>query len=268
MRLPDRHWPVVLCSMLAVAGCAGPKGVKPPRPELAVAPTYVARDDEQVRRLHGYQTQLALAGSELQAGQLDSSERRARAALKLMPARADAMLVLAAVAERRGRQAEAGQWLQRAAEGSPERGDVLNNYGAWLCQNGQAVQSLSWFDRALAAPGYATAAAALSNAGTCALAAGQGERAERDLRKALEQDPGNVQALESMARRAFDENSFFEARAFVQRRLSAAPATVSMLQLASQIEARLGDKRASDQYLQRLKQDFPQDAGTTTRVEG
>jgi len=265
MPLPDRRMPAVLFSVLALAGCGGPKGVKPPKPHLAVAPSYVARDDGQVRRVHQYQTQLALAGGDLQAGDTAAAEKRARAALGLFPQRADAMLILAATADRQGKAEQAQQWLQRAAETAPQRGDVLNNYGAWLCQNGRASESLAWFDRAVAAPAYPTPEVAQANAGTCALQLGQRERAERDLRAALQRDAGNMQALESMARLSFDQGAYLEARAFAERRLAAAPATLSMLQLASQIEARLGDQRAADRYLQRIRQEFPQAAGTNSK---
>lgn len=264
MPLPDRLLPAALFA-LALAGCGGAKGDKLPRPHLAVAPSYEVRDDAQVRRLHEYQTQLALAGGDLQAGHLASAEKRARAASRLFPERVDAMMLLAAVASQRGESGQAGQWLQRAAERAPERGDVLNNYGAWLCQNGRASEALPWLDRAMLAPGYSSPEVAQSNAGACALQLGQRERAERDLRAALQRNPSDMQALESMARLSYEQGAFMDARAFAERRLAAAPATVSMLQLASQIETRLGDQRAAERYMQRIRQEFPQDAGTNSK---
>src|SRR5690606_19080732 len=128
---------------------------------------YTARDGEEVRRMHRYQDQMALGGADFSSGNLAAAEKRARAAQKLIPDRADALLLLAAIAERRSDAAQTGALLQRAATLAPDRGDVLNNYAAWLCQQGRAGESLDWFDRALAAPGYGTPAVALSNSGTC-----------------------------------------------------------------------------------------------------
>lgn len=265
MRLPDRLLPAAIFCALALAGCGGSKGVKLPKTELSVAPTYTARDGEEVRRMHRYQDQMALGGADFSSGNLAAAEKRARAAQKLIPDRADALLLLAAIAERRSDAAQTGALLQRAATLAPDRGDVLNNYAAWLCQQGRAGESLDWFDRALAAPGYGTPAVALSNSGTCALQAGQAERGERDLRAALARDPRNAQSLESLAQLAFEKGSFMEARAFSERRLAAAPPTRSVLQLASQIETRLGDQRAADRYQQRIRQEFPQEADTNSR---
>lgn len=257
----------LLMAVLAVAGCGGgSKGIDSSRAGLGgVAPVYVARDGAEVRRLHEYQNLVTLAGAELGTGNLAAAETRARSAQKLFPDRPDALVLLAAVADRRGDAAEAGRLLERSATLAPDRGDVLNNYGAWLCERGRAAESLAWLDRAVAAPGYATPEVALSNAGACALQAGEGARAERALRGALARAPRDPRALESMARLSFEQGSFMEARAFAERRLAAAPATRSVLQLASQIEARLGDPRAAERYLQRIRQEFPQEAGTNSK---
>ena len=261
MPRPDRLWLVLFAGVLAVAvgGCKShPKAKLGP----SEAPVYSVRDPDNVRRQVRLQDLLALAARDIQVGNLDPAERKAREALKLAPESPDALVLLAGIDERRGRTQQAGESFRRAAEQAPQRGDILNNYGAWLCQQGRPAESLVWFDRALQAPGYATAAEAQANAGGCALDAGQFERAERDLRAALTTLPGNPVALEAMAQLSFRQGRYMEARAFAERRIAAAPATRSVLQLASQIEARLGDRAASDRYLQRIRQEFPQEAGS------
>ena len=261
MPRPDRLWLVLFAGVLTVAvgGCKSqPKAKLGP----SEAPVYSVRDPDSVRRQVRLQDLLALAARDMQVGNLDAAERKAREALKLAPESPDALVLLAGIDERRGRTQQAGESFRRAAEQAPQRGDILNNYGAWLCQQGRPAESLVWFDRALQAPGYATPAESQANAGGCALDAGQFERAERDLRAALVTLPGNPVALEAMAQLSFRQGRFMEARAFAERRIAAAPATRSVLQLASQIEARLGDRAASDRYLQRIRQEFPQDAGS------
>ena len=56
----------------------------------------------------------------------------------------------------------------------------------------------------------------------------------------------------------------FEARAFSERRLAAAPADRRSLLIASQIEEKLGDTRAAGRYVQRMRAEFPdtRDSGT------
>lgn len=261
MLRPDRLWLVLFAGVLAVAvgGCKShPKAKLGP----SQAPVYSVGDPESVRREVRWRDLLTLATRDMQVGNLDAAERKVREALKLAPEAPDALVLQAGIDDRRGRTRQAGENFRKAAELAPQRGDVLNNYGAWLCQQGQPAESLVWFDRALQAPGYATPGEAQANAGSCALDAGQLERAERDLRAALVAAPANPVALESMAQLSFRQGRYMEARAFAERRIAAAPATRSVLQLASQIEARLGDRAASDRYLQRIRQEFPQEAGS------
>lgn len=261
MPRPDRLWLVLFAGVLAVAvgGCKShPKAKLGP----SQAPVYSVGDPESVRREVRWRDLLTLATRDMQVGNLDAAERKVREALKLAPEAPDALVLQAGIDDRRGRTRQAGENFRKAAELAPQRGDVLNNYGAWLCQQGQPAESLAWFDSALQAPGYATPGEAQANAGSCALDAGQLERAERDLRAALVAAPANPVALESMAQLSFRQGRFMEARAFAERRIAAAPATRSVLQLASQIEARLGDRAASDRYLQRIRQEFPQEAGS------
>ncbi|WP_075674687.1 type IV pilus biogenesis/stability protein PilW [Stenotrophomonas sp. TD3] len=261
MPRPDRLWLALLAGVLAVAvgGCKShPKAKLGP----SQAPVYSVGDPESVRREVRWRDLLTLATRDMQVGNLDAAERKVREALKLAPEAPDALVLQAGIDDRRGRTRQAGENFRKAAELAPQRGDVLNNYGAWLCQQGQPAESLAWFDRALQAPGYATPGEAQANAGSCALDAGQLDRAERDLRAALVAAPANPVALESMAQLSFRQGRYMEARAFAERRIAAAPATRSVLQLASQIEARLGDRAASDRYLQRIRQEFPQEAGS------
>ncbi len=264
MPLPDLRLPAVVFVALALVGC-GKQGFTIPDDVRGVAPEYTARDNAESRRRANYQNEVTLAAEALRLGDLPVAEKRGRAALKLDGSRPEAYLLLTQLANAQGKDAEAGELLRKAVEVAPHRGDVLNNYGAWLCTHGRPADALTYFDRAIAAPGYATPAAALANAGGCALDANQPDRAARDLRKALALAPTNAYALESMARNEYTQGRFFEARAFVQRRLAAAPATRSVLQLASDIEAQLGDAVASGRYLQRIRDEFPQDAAPNSR---
>ena len=117
--------------------------------------------------------------------------------------------------------------------------------------------SKAGFDRALASPGYADSPVILANSGACAGKAGQQQRAERDLRRAIELDPENPVALAALAQREFGAGNAFGARAFSERRLAAAPADPKTLLLASQIEQKLGDSAAAARYVSRLKAEFP-----------
>jgi type IV pilus assembly protein PilF len=260
---------LVLASAMAMAGCSnlpftGSKTI--PFPDAKTE--YHVSDSAATRQRLAAQDHLRLATQRLGSGDLVAAEREANALLKNNPDSADGYTLLAVIRDRQGIAAQAGDYYKRAAELAPAQGGMLNNYGAWLCANGFPAEALVWFDRALAAPGYGTPAAALANAGGCALKVGQYERAGRDLRKSLSLDADNPYALASMAENEYRQGRYFEARAFTERRLAAAPANPAMLQLAADIETKLGDKAAASRYVQRLRAEFPSitaTPGETTR---
>ncbi|HYM85450.1 MAG TPA: type IV pilus biogenesis/stability protein PilW [Pseudoxanthomonas sp.] len=246
--------------MSAATGCSRLTFVKPTSKRVPIPEhrsEYSVGDSAATKQRLAVEDRLALAAQRLRSGDLATAEREAKTVLKSNPDSADAYTLLAVVQDQQGKVAQAGDYYKRAAELAPARGEALNNYGAWLCANGHPAEALVWFDRALNAPGYSTPASALANAGGCALSAGQYERSGRDLRNALGLDPGNAYALASMAESEYRQGRYFEARAFTERRLAAAPANPAVLQLASNIEERLGDKAAASRYVQRLRAEFP-----------
>ena len=251
MRLRDVALAAIAC-MLAV-GCSRLSFIKPDTDRgsyTQVAPDYNVRENPDEKRRVAMFDALGLAGVALQRGDLASAEAQARAALKIEPKSADAYTVLAVIAGQRGQHDLAGKNYAKAVQLAPGDGDALNNYGAWLCANGRAAESLAQFSAALQDPGYTTPAAALGNAGACALRAGQASLAEENLRRALQFDPNNVAALGAMAQLRFNQAQFLDARAFMQRRLVAAPADRDSLLLAAQIEDRMGDAAAAARYRQ------------------
>ncbi|WP_133478392.1 tetratricopeptide repeat protein [Cognatilysobacter segetis] len=202
-------------------------------------------------------TMVQVAQSRLLGGDAQAAATAAERALKADASSADAHSLLALSLDALGRYAEAGAHHRRAAELAPARGALLNNYGIWLCSNGKAAESLDWFTRAVAAPGYETPDAALANEAACAAQIGQGPRAEAAARRALAIAPSNALALTVLARTALAGGRGLEARAFIERRLAAAPADPDALQLASQIEKSLGDTAAAARYVERLRTEFP-----------
>lgn len=256
--------PVVL-TLVLVTGCSSmSRKFTFMRPDLSrreftrTAPEYDIKPDKARNSSLAAGDMVARAAQYLRSGQLDEAEAGARSALKRDAKSADAYTILALVADQRGQPSQAGGYYAKAAELAPTRGGIANNYGAWLCGNGRAAESLGWFDRALADATYPTPAAARANAGACAMDAGQTARAERDLRMALSQQPENPTALAAMAQVSYANGNFLDARAFSERRLAVGPATREILQLASQIEQKLGDNRASARYMQQMAAQFPQ----------
>lgn len=225
-----------------------------------VAPRFDVRGKHGQDR--GDATMLLAAGTLLyQRGELGEAEEMARKALKVQAGSGDANTLLGLIADARNEAGVAGKFYQAAASSAPGNGIYANNYGGWLCANQRAVESLEWFDRALADPAYPTPARALANAGECARKAGQTARAESSWRAALALDAVDPQALAGMAALELSQGKYLEARAFVERWLAVAPNDAAALQIAMQVEEKTGDNVAASRYRSRLQAISP---GPTT----
>ena len=223
-----------------------------PRGYTQIAPTYdvsgkKAKNSEDPVML------LAVATDLYRRDQLGEAERITLKVLKAQPNSGDAQTLLGAIAEARGDTAAAGKAYKAAVDSAPNNGLYANNYGGWLCANGQPAQALAWFDRALADPAYPTPAGAMANAGSCATQAGQPIQAEVKWRSALALEPQNLIALAGMTALEFGRGSYLDARAFAERWLGESPDDPAGLRLAASIEQKLGDNEAASRYLSRLQ---------------
>lgn len=267
-----RHLPMALAlvAVLATAGCSRLTFVRPSleRGDFErVAPEVTVRESNARIAARKADVHLQRAQAHLARGDLGQAEDEAREAIDLDAASEGGHTLLAVIHTQRGQSARAGEHYRKATELAPNRGGPLNNYGTWLCSNGREQESLAWFERAVAAPGYPTRAGALANAGRCADRAGLDERADAYLRTAIELDPKNPIALSTLAERAYRRGDGMQARAFSERRLTAAPPSAQSLLLASQIEEMLGDTAAASRYVQRMRAEFPNASGSGTGEE-
>ncbi len=206
------------------------------------------------------EVQVGLAQGYLRQGRLDIAMDRANRALALDPRLPAAHTVAAVIYQRVGDDESAGRHYARAVELAPRSGDVLNNYGAFLCGRGDFERADALFDRAVKDPFYRTPSVALANRGSCAVKAGRLDDGERWLRAALDIEPGSGDALLALASLSRVRGDDLRARAFVERYFAAAPASPEALRLAIDIEERLGNRRAADEYRARLRREFPDSA--------
>lgn len=215
------------------------------------------QSDEKLRKL--VETNIQLGAGYLQQGQMNAAKEKLDKALELSPDDPQANNVMA-ILQWRLRDYEAAERHFRRALNSKAGSinpDVQHNYGAFLCDRGRVDEAMTWFDRAIANPQYATPELANYNAGRCALNKSDRAAAERYFRAALALNPNFAPALLVMARLSFDAGNALSARGFLERYSKLGPETAESLWLGVRVERALKNRNAEANYAVRLRGKYP-----------
>lgn len=225
---------------LMIAGCAS---TAPPE------------EDTNVRR--AAETNTDLGRQYIARGDYEIALDKLKRAVAYDRTYAPAHTVLGYLYETIGDNEMAAREYREAVRYDPDDGGVNNNYGALLCASSKWNEAEPYFERALQDPFYKTPELALSNAGLCALNAGDLDKADRYLRQSIEYDENLPASLLGLAQLNYRREQYLNARAFLQRYEAAASHTVESLELAYRVERELGDEEAAEQYRRQLVQQFP-----------
>ena len=261
-RLPDqtvkslfRHLIPVL-GLLLVSGCqTAAIDEEPLSPAVGQTTSKVA--DLQTRLGIGY----------LREGKLELAWQRLHKALENDPNYSTANNAMGLIHERLGQPEKAEAFYQKAISENPGDSAAQNNYGRFLCMQGRYEEGEKRLLRALKNTLYESPELAYANAGICAEAAGQPEKAETYFRRALELRPRIPVALISMAELSFDRGRYLSSRAYLQRYLEVGEHTPQSLWLGIRIERELGDKNTVSSYAILLKTQFPDSRETQQLID-
>lgn len=149
--------------------------------------------------------------------------------------------------------------FRRALNIAPNDPEVNNNYGWYLCETGKERQSIAYFLNALKDPLYETPGRAYTNAGTCALKAGDLDGAQGYLLQALQMSrDGGMAARFQMAKLLYKRGTLEESRVYLNDALKMMePPSAEALWLGVRIERKLGNRAAEGGYASQLRSRYP-----------
>lgn len=197
-----------------------------------------------------YNTQLGLAY--LQQGDRPRAKRKLFLALRQAPDVPSVNAALAYFMEKSGEMEEARTYYKKAMALAPGSGAQLNNYGAFLCRQGQYVQADQYFLKAVKDHGYEHTAGAYENAGLCAMAIPDLSKAKEYFEKALEQDPSRVQSLYELVNLDVKQDQMNEALSYLQKYSSLSLRDPTLLALAVDVAHKTGKIELEADYKARL----------------
>jgi len=149
--------------------------------------------------------------------------------------------------------------FRRALSIAPNDPEVNNNYGWFLCETGKERQSIAYFLNALKSPLYETPDRAYTNAGTCALKAGDLDGAQGYLLQAMQLSrDGGLNARFQLARLFYLRGNLEESRIYLADVLKMMePPSAEALWLGVRVERRLGNRGAESGYAAQLRSRYP-----------
>jgi len=175
----------------------------------------------------------------LQKGHLNRANEKLSKAIDQNPNSVKANHYFAILQERLGNKAKANQYFQKAISLAPKNPEIRNNYGSYLCKNGQPQKAVQQFLTAVKDPLYRTPEFAYTNAGICLRKTGNDARAEQYFRQALKKHSSFPSALLEMSKLYFDRKQYARAQGFMLRYESVGRSTPEALELCVKVNQKM-----------------------------
>lgn len=212
----------------------------------------VAKDKEyNLAGAASYNTQLGLAY--LKQGNKPRAKKKLLTALKQAPDSPGVNAAMAYFFESTGDNQDAGRYYKKAMQLAPGSGSQYNNYGAFLCRNGQYQEADKYFNLAVKDIKYEKTAAAYENAGLCALENKQFDKAEGYFRHALDQDSSRKVSLYELVKLELKEKKYHEVLHDINKHPKIVLKSETLLKMAAKAANKIGDDKLASRYLTQIQ---------------
>jgi tetratricopeptide (TPR) repeat protein len=194
---------------------------------------------------------------EEQEGNLDEAVEWYRKVAADESLRLDAQLRITRILADRGELAQVRQMLETLRQEMPSRSEeVYLVEGAILGDHAEPGVVLEHYDKALKS--YPNSSELLYARGLYASLHGQLDSAEQDLRKIIQQDENNVNALNALGYTLADQTDRYqEALGYIERALTLDPESPAILDSMGWVQFKLGDSEQALEYLRRAYEMLP-----------
>ena len=241
-------------SLVLLAACSSKPTTPEPVQVQSAVRTPLTPASPQVRA----QLHTELASGYYERGQMDIALTELSQAVAAEPTYPQAYNIYGLVYATLGEDQKAEQNFGRALQLAPTDSEIRQNWGWYLCSHNRARDSLPEFEAAVRNPLYKTPEIALVNAGRCAESLSEFRLAEQYYRRSLAAQPGYALASNSLARLAYREGRYDEARAWMRTLMLTNNPTPEGLLLGVCVERKLGDRQAELSYVSQLRNRYPE----------
>lgn len=146
---------------------------------------------------------------------------------------------------------------EAAMSSASPSGDVMNNFGVFLCQQQQYDKAESLFLAAIDVPNYTRMASSYENLGLCSRQANEYGKAREYFSKALQYEPRRAKSLLELVATALQEQDFQQAQLDLVRYHDVLPQSPQSLAFGVNVEQNLGNSALAEHYGMLLVAKFP-----------
>ncbi|MBN7284776.1 type IV pilus biogenesis/stability protein PilW [Vibrio cholerae] len=220
--------------IIALAGC--------------VTVTETAGNATQSNPTEMAEARIALGLGYLENGSMIKARENLEKALQHAPDYYRSQLSMAHYYEAVGENDSARKMYRTALSEHPKNGNVLNNFGTFLCKQGEYDTADQYFRRAVEQPYYYLISASYENAGLCALKAGKTDNAREYFKRAIDHDPNRLLSILQLTKMEIEAGDYTPARLRLMDLNQRYGYQKASLTLLIELEKRAGNSALEQKY--------------------
>lgn len=194
------------------------------------------------------EARIALGLGYLENGSMIKARENLEKALQHAPDYYRSQLSMAHYYEAVGENDSARKMYRTALSEHPKNGNVLNNFGTFLCKQGEYDTADQYFRRAVEQPYYYLISASYENAGLCALKAGKTDNAREYFKRAIDHDPNRLLSILQLTKMEIKAGDYTPARLRLMDLNQRYGYQKASLKLLIELEKRAGNSALEQKY--------------------
>ncbi|EOX1305027.1 type IV pilus biogenesis/stability protein PilW [Vibrio cholerae] len=194
------------------------------------------------------ESRIALGLGYLENGSMIKARENLEKALQHAPDYYRSQLSMAHYYEAVGENDSARKMYRTALSEHPKNGNVLNNFGTFLCKQGEYDTADQYFRRAVEQPYYYLISASYENAGLCALKAGKTDNAREYFKRAIDHDPNRLLSILQLTKMEIEAGDYTPARLRLMDLNQRYGYQKASLTLLIELEKRAGNSALEQKY--------------------
>lgn len=206
-------------------------------------------------------TRVSLGLTYLKNGNYSQAKANLDKAMEFAPRLGDAHFAMAYYYQQVSEWEVAREYYEQALKLDRNNPDLINSYGAFLCEVGEFQDANEYLLKAANSHHYSRSAETYENLAICRHRQGLLNEAMGYLRTALKHQPGRARSWYMLVELMIAKQQWQEAKVAYRQYEKVVPVTADTLRLAIEIENGLGNRKVAQGYRDMLTRLYPEDVG-------